>query len=300
MRNARSRLLNTGSFQTVHPCGQQRALAGPLFSIPQHAFATPTVETLCKIALHLFLALDYDGTLVSIASHPQKARPSPALLALLAQLAQLSSVTVTVMSGRPLVDLCPLLPVQGIAYVGTHGFEIRTETGETRFLVPPSAFISIMSRLQRDLAPILASSPWLLLEHKQHALALHYRQAPLEEGEHAVKQFLTIVRAYQKRGVALEVIHGKKVVEVRPLGVNKGKAVQSLLEGSDNKTLPLYIGDDATDEDAFKVLNGRGITILVAEQPRRTAAQYYLKDPEEVFSFLSRLLALRQSDEQLE
>jgi trehalose 6-phosphate synthase/phosphatase len=108
-------------------------------------------------------------------------------------------------------------------------------------------------------------------------------------------QFLAAVRWYQGKGIPLEVIQGNRVVEVRPLGVNKGKAVQALLEPGDSTTLVLYIGADLTDEDTFRVLNARGLIVLVANPLRSTAAQYYLRDPEEVECFLSGVLSLRQN-----
>jgi len=263
------------------------------FLLPRHVFASPMVEALCQTAPRLLLCLDYDGTLVPIAPRPEKARPTPTLCTLLAQLARTPSVEVAVVSGRPLTDLCSLLPVPGLTYVGTHGLEIRTATGEVHSLMSAGAFTMVMARLRHDLEVMISGRSGLLLEDKRHALALHYRLAGQEDGEHAVGQFVAAVRAYQRRGLAVEVLHGKKVVEVRPIGVNKGKAVQSLLGHRDNTVLPLYLGDDVTDEDAFRVLSSHGVRILVADPPRRTAAQYYLKDSAEVSSFLFRLLSLR-------
>jgi len=275
--------------------GQLPTMVWPSFFLPRHVLTAPEVETRCRDAAKLWLGLDYDGTLVPIAARPEDARPTPALLSLLVQLARLPFVKVVVVSGRPLADLCALLSVPGITYVGTHGLEIRTATGETRSLMPAGAFTMVMARLRREIETTIAGHPGVLLEDKRSMLALHYRLASEEDGELAVAQFLITVQAYQRRGVALEVLHGKKVVEVRPVGVNKGKAVQSLLERGDHTILPLYVGDDVTDEDAFQALNGRGLTILVADPPRRTAAQYYLRHPEEVSYFLSRVLSLRQA-----
>jgi trehalose-phosphatase len=161
--------------------------------------------------------------------------------------------------------------------------------------MPAGAFTTIMARLRRNLGPIVASDPGFLLEDKRYALALHYRQAQPETSERGVARFLAAVLEFQRKGVALEVLHGKKVVEVRPVGVSKGKAIQYLLRHQGNTTLPFYLGDDATDEDAFRIVNGRGLTVLVTDSPQRTAARYYLRSPQEVFDFLSHLLSLRQS-----
>jgi trehalose-phosphatase len=263
--------------------------------VPRYALTSPEVEALCSSAPKLWLGLDYDGTLVPIAPRPEEARPTPAVLALLSQFAQTPSVEVAVLSGRPLPDLCALLPVPGIVYAGTHGLEIRMTSGETQSLLPAGAFSTVMARLRQEAQLMVAGKPGFLVEDKRHALALHYRLAREDEGERVVAQFLAFIRAYQGRGVALEVLRGKKVIEVRPVGVNKGKAVQFLLGSGSKATLPLYLGDDVTDEDAFRVLTGRGLTILVADPPRRTAAQYYLSNPEEVSCFLSRMLRLRQA-----
>jgi trehalose-phosphatase len=272
-------------------------MARLFFSLPQHAFFAPDIEVWCRTAQQLFLALDYGGTLVPSAPYPEVAYPTPALRALLAQLAQTPRVKVVVVSGRPLSDLCAVLPVRGIAYIGTHGLELRTATGETRYLIPPGAFTTVMARLRQDLASLLIGTPGLLLENKRQALALHYYLARPEERERAMAQLLAVVRRYQRKGFALEVIQGHRVVEVRPLGVSKGRAVQALLEPEDNTTLVLYMGDDLTDEDAFQVLNARGFTVLVANPPRPTAARYYLRDPEEVECFLFGVLSLRQNVE---
>ncbi len=267
--------------------------------LPQHVFSTPDIEARCRTAPQLFLALDYDGTLVPIAPRPEEARPTPALLVLLSQLAQTPRVKVAVVSGRLLAELCALLPVQGISHVGTHGLEMRTATGETRRPIPAGASTTVMARLRRDVESIVTGHPGVLLEDKQLTLALHYRLAQPEGEEQVVAQFLSVVQKYQRKGVALEVIRGKKVVEVRPVGANKGKAVRFLLAQENTATLPLYLGDDTTDEDAFQALEGLGLTILVADPPRRTAARYYLKNPEEVFCFLACVLNLRQAAEQV-
>lgn len=261
---------------------------------PRYVFSTPDLEVLWRTAPQLFLCLDYDGTLVPIASRPEEARPTAALLALLSQLTRAPGIKVAIVSGRPLSDLCALLPVAGMACIGTHGLELRTASGKVHQFVPVGAFTTVVARLRRDLAPLLSQISGLLLEDKRYTLALHYRLAQPAEAERAVAQFLAVTRTYQKKGVTLEVLQGKKVVEVRPVGVNKGKAIQSLREYRDKATVFVSLGDDATDEEAFQALNSRGPTILVADPPQPTAARYYLKNPEEVSRFLSRVLRLRQ------
>ena len=272
---------------------------GPLnrepLRIPQPLLHNAHTENLYRTASRIFLALDYDGTLVPIASSPSEAQPSRELLSILAHLVEDPLLTVVIVSGRQLADLCPLLPVPGLAYIGTHGAELCTASGTLQHLVPTGVLTMTMARLQRELAPLLAHVPGLVLENKRFALALHYRLARPEVGEWAIGQFVTVVQEYLRRGVALEVLYGKKVVEVRPLGINKGNTLRTLLAATPPMTLPIYIGDDQTDEEAFQLLDGRGLTILVADRPRPTAAHYLLSHPREVLRFLASLRALRGS-----
>lgn len=243
-------------------------------------------ENLYRTASHIFLALDYDGTLVPIASSPDAAQPSAELLSLLAPLAADPFFTVVVVSGRQLSDLCSLLPIPGISYIGTHGAELCTPDGAVRNLIPTGMLTMTMARLRRELDPLFAQVPGLVLENKRFALALHYRGARPEVEEWAIGQLVTAVQAHRKQGMALEVLHGKKVSEVRPIGLTKGNALRTVLVGLPPRTLPIYIGDDQTDEDAFQLLDRHGLTILVADHPRLTAAHYLLNHPRDVLRFL--------------
>ena len=257
-------------------------------------YAAHDVLARCAQAQHLLLALAYDGTLVPIAPHPHAARPSARLLVLLTDLVQLPSATVAVISERSLHDLCTLLPIPGLTYISTHDAECRSSSGETRYLLPPESFLSTINRLQSDLLPLVGSSASLTLERTQYALALHYHLATPAEGEQVVQQFQLIVEACKEQGLPIEVIHGKKVIEVRPSGINKGRALRSLVAESVHPLLPVYVGADVTAEDAFRAVNTGGISILVADPPHPSTAQYYLHDPDEVLAFLSQLVSLRR------
>lgn len=261
----------------------------------QHASITTDVETRCQAAARLLVCLDYDGTLVPIAARPEDARPTSTVFRLVSQLVQAPDIEVAIVSGRPLATLRALLPIPGVSYVGTHGLEVCTGTGEFLSFLPPGAFSTILTQLRMQAENLITDVPGVFVENKGQAFALHYRLAQPEIERQLVAEFLSLVRGYQGKGIALEVLQGKKVLEVHPVGVNKGKAVQFLLQSYDHTILPLYIGDDATDENAFRVLNKRGVTILVADPPRRTSAQYLLRNPEEVWHFLTRLLALRNT-----
>ena len=257
--------------------------------LPVSFWQSPWPERLSRTLSRLLLCLDYDGTLAPITARPDDSRPTAALLTLLSNLVQRPNVTVAIVSGRSLADLRTLLPLRGLVYVGTHGCEVGAADGTTRLLVPGGVVSLAIARLRQEIAPTLVDTPGLFLEDKRYALALHYRLAQPQDAW-AIDEFLAAVRAYQRKGITLEVIHGKKVIEVRPVGSGKGKAVQFLLAGEHANTLPVYIGDDLTDEEAFTALGERGVTIVVADPPRASAAQYYLNDTPEVLRFLSKLV----------
>jgi len=119
-------------------------------------------------------------------------------------------------------------------------------------------------------------------------LAFHYRMVEKEKSQEMIDKFLNLVNKVGNPN-SIDVLHGSKVVEIRPKGWNKGKAVELILKKvSKNKNfLPIYIGDDTTDEDAFNSIGNKGITIFVEnDEERSTSAQYSLKNPNEVLDFL--------------
>jgi trehalose-phosphatase len=149
----------------------------------------------------------------------------------------------------------------------------------------PERINAAAERLQRELADV----PGVLIEPKGFAISIHFRlvdENEIPRIERVVDETVAAIPGFRKG-------HGKKLFEIRPdLDWGKGQALLWLLdalglEGPD--VLPLYIGDDLTDEDAFRALGDRGVGILVAEEPRETAAEYRLRDPEEVRRFLERL-----------
>jgi trehalose 6-phosphate phosphatase len=295
MHDPQSPVLSSDCFLDALTSGQLGPMVQSSFMLPQDALSAPDVEVQCRTAPWLLLILDYDGTLVPSAAPPAETRPAPALLVLLAQLAQAPGVEVAVVSGRSLTELRALLPVPGLVYLGTYGMERRSANGKTQHRIPTGAFTAAtaIGRLHRDVTNMLTGRPGFFLEDKGYTFALHYHLAHPEEAERAVAKFLAAVQAYQYQGITLDVLHGPKVVEVCPLGVSKGKALQSLLTRRNTAALPVYLGDDATDEGAFRTVNGRGLTIAVADPPGRTAARYYLQNPDQVACFLARVLSLR-------
>lgn len=242
----------------------------------------------------LLLLLDYDGTLVHIAPQPQLARPSPMLLELLGHLVSQPDLKVMIVSGRPLQDLQELLPIPGLDLLGSHGGEALIG-GNLYPLAFNLADRQELSRWRHRLAVRLQPFQGWWLEDKPQGFALHYRQVP-EEHAYEFIEILGRWREQLRQEGRLQLLAGKKVLEVLPLGIGKGTALQailSLLPDWDD-FLPIYIGDDVTDESAFQMLRHKGLTIKVGRAGTETAASYFLPDPEAVYHFLARLAAPRE------
>ena len=235
----------------------------------------------------LAVFLDYDGTLTPIVSRPDLALLSDSTRQLVRTLA--AHVPVAILTGRDLDDIRRRVDIEGIVYAGSHGFDIAGPRGLRKQVAPE--FVPVLYAAEKELREKLAAIPGALLEPKSFSIAAHYRQAT----ESDVSKITRAVNEAAARHGELRKIAGKKVYELQPdIDWNKGSAVLWLLEklGLDQPdVLPLYLGDDRTDEDAFRALRQRGIGIIVSEQPRPTDARYSLKDPAEVERFLRELTA---------
>ncbi len=249
------------------------------------------MNQLCS-APSVFLFLDYDGTLVPIVSRPELAVPSPSLLDLLDRLSLIPGLKIAVVSGRPLMELQKFLPCEKLFLVGIHGQEIRTPPGEFLYPFSLGCILPDLKEIKARIENILENAPegfWV--EDKTGSLAVHYRQVREENLEPTLDEIRLMVAPYLKDG-RLEVLGGKKVLEVRPANWDKGRAVDFLLrrQGAD-RGLACYIGDDTTDEDAFCLLQKKGITIVVSPLPGQSQAQWFLKEQGDVIGFLEELAA---------
>lgn len=231
--------------------------------------------------------LDYDGTLTPIVDHPDLARLSGTVRDVLRDLASLCPVAVV--SGRDRVNVERLVGLDELFYAGSHGFDISGPGGVR--LEHPGAreCVPALDAAHRDLQQRLEQVAGVVVERKRFSLAIHYRRVAdpdVDSVERSVKEVLAGQRSLEWRP-------GKKVFEIRPLlEWDKGRAVLWLLQALqlDRSDLtPVYIGDDLTDEDAFRALADRGLTIIVDPPCRPTMAAYSLRDTVEVERFLRRL-----------
>src|SRR5947207_258472 len=231
--------------------------------------------------------LDYDGTLTPIVSQPEDAWLSDSMRQKLRELA--ARAPVAILSGRDLDDVRRRVNIDSIVYAGSHGFDIAGPGGLRRQMA--TEFLPNLDITEKELHKALDGIPSARVERKHFSIAAHYRNVK-ENDVPAVERAVSYVGA---RHPELRRIDGKKVYELLPrIGWDKGKAMLWLLETLDlksNDVRPIYIGDDSTEEDAFRALEQSSIGILVSEQVQPTAARYLLKDPREVEHFLCELAA---------
>jgi alpha,alpha-trehalase len=251
------------------------------------------LDRLEEISLRLsdsrgILFLDYDGTLTPIVERPEDATLSEAMRNTLRRLAD--QFTVAIVSGRDRENVAKLVGLDQLVYAGSHGFDI---SGPMDLRMEQPGGVKCLGELEFAEAWLrerLDTIPGAQVERKRFALAIHFRRVPsryVEQVERIVDDVHRQTPMMRKRG-------GKKIFELQPdIPWDKGYAVLWLLSelGLDRPDVaPLYVGDDETDEDAFRALRDRGIGILVSKVPRATAAMYRLPDPDGVRRFLEALL----------
>jgi len=238
------------------------------------------------------LFLDYDGTLTPIVQRPEDALLSDAARAAVRAVAAVCPVTIV--SGRDRTVVEELVGVDGLGYIGSHGFDIGGPAGSALRHEVGGEHLPALDAAERLLRDRLAAVPGTSVERKRFGVAVHYRQALDRRSE-----VEAAVRAVEAEQSGLRLAAGKTVFELRPaIDWNKGRAIRWVLDhwpGAHG--LPIHIGDDLTDETAFDALAGDGLGVVVAKDDRPTAAQFVLRDPDEVRVFLERLArALRPSD----
>ena len=257
---------------------QNASVSRPLHDID----ASDLVQRLAATSFALFL--DYDGTLTPIAPRPELARLDPRQRDRVRAAA--ARHPVAIVTGRAMADIRALVGLPGLHYAANHGFEI---TGpNVAFEVDPE-LRGLFELVAADLAPRLAGIPGVAFESKGYSVAVHFRLTPDEYVpaiEAAVDAVIATTDGVRKG-------EGKRVLEIRPaIAWNKGSAVRWLFERF-GAAVPLYLGDDRTDEDAFAVVRELGgVGIFVGTAARPTAATHSLPDPEAVGLLLERLAML--------
>lgn len=248
----------------------------------------------------VYLFLDFDGTLTSIRKRPGDVRLSKAARSVLKGLASEKSVNVAVISGRRLEEIKRLVGVKNIIYAGNHGLEAG---GPGFKFAAPKALKTkkIITELKKKLKKELRSFKGVIVEDKKLTLSVHFRMARPDKIDEIQKHFRKTTAPYLLRK-HIVLTAGKMVLEVRPpIKWNKGKIVSKLLRKEQRKRkkkiIPFYIGDDKTDEDAFRMLGKSAYTVKVGRPgDKSSSAEYYLRRTGKVENFLKKLLAFKERE----
>ncbi|CAA2987827.1 probable trehalose-phosphate phosphatase F [Olea europaea subsp. europaea] len=267
----------------------------------------------CAKNRKLVVFLDYDGTLSPIVDNPDRAFMSAEMRCAVKSVAKYFPTAI--ISGRSRDKVYGLVRLKELYYAGSHGMDIMfpaeeipsgdrsistkstdQQGKEVNLFQPASEFLPMINEVFKTLVEI-TNVKGAKVENHKFCVSVHYRNVD-ENSWPIVAQFVyDVLKEYPR----LRITHGRKVLEVRPvIDWDKGKAVEFLLESlgftTNQDVLPIYIGDDRTDEDAFKVLRSgnRGYGILVSAVPKETNAFFSLRDPSEVKKFLESLVRMKQ------
>jgi len=236
-------------------------------------------------APHSVLMLDYDGTLAPFRVKPGQAVPYPGVRPILKRILKNARTRVVLISGRWTKDLIPLLRLDPLPEIwGSHGWERRHADGRCE----------IFPFDERALRGLAEADRWAesqdledRVEGKPGCLALHWRGLSRQKAEgirsRAMKNWTRLAR---KTGLEITEFDGG--LELRVPGRHKGIAVKTVLKEAGPDAVSAYLGDDRTDEDAFRAIRKRGLGILVRQTSRPTDAQIRLKPPDELLDFLKR------------
>lgn len=235
------------------------------------------------------LFFDYDGTLTPIVERPQDAILPEEMRSTLKKISQ--KYTTAVISGRGLKDVKSMVDIKGLIYAGSHGFEIEGPQGRNINNEKGEEFLPVMDRAEQELRKDLKSVKGINIERKKYSIAVHYRQVDDPD----IDKVRKVVENTERDHDELKLSGGKKIFELAPaIDWHKGKALRWILEmlGLDKPgVVPLYIGDDLTDEHAFKSIRGCGISIVVGDGGKRTScAEYSLSSTEAVKKFLWKMM----------
>lgn len=284
----------------------------PYYSwLVKYPSALKSFEQITAVAKNKKIAvfLDYDGTLTPIVDDPDRAIMSNAMRSAVRNVAKYFPTAI--ISGRSCDKVYELVGLTELYYAGSHGMDImgpvrNSASGDhpncikstdqqgkdVNLFQPASEFTSMIDEVFRTLVESSKDIKGAKVENHKFCASVHYRNVDEKSWPTIAQCVHDVLKDYPR----LRLTHGRKVLEVRPeIDWNKGKAVEFLLESlglsnSDN-VLPIFIGDDRTDEDAFKVLRqgNLGYGILVSPVPKESNASYSLRDPSEVLEFLKSL-----------
>uniref|UniRef100_J3LPB7 Trehalose 6-phosphate phosphatase n=1 Tax=Oryza brachyantha TaxID=4533 RepID=J3LPB7_ORYBR len=285
------------------------ALVVPEDAVEKHPSALGRFEAVAAAAKgkRIVVFLDYDGTLSPIVEDPDRAVMTDEMRDAVRGVA--ARFPTAIVSGRCRDKVLSFVRLEELYYAGSHGMDIQ---GPTRHEVRGGEEEEVLCQPARDFLPMIAEAhaalaakveaiPGAKVENNKFCLSVHFRCVDERRGGGGTvaEQVRAVLRDYPR----LRLTQGRKVLEIRPaIKWDKGEALRFLLSvpafspsggGGGDDAFPIYIGDDRTDEDAFRVLRarGQGAGILVSRFPKDTCASFSLRDPGEVKDFLRKLAA---------
>lgn len=234
------------------------------------------------------LLLDYDGTLAPFQTDRTRAFPYPGVVDILERIIRRGKTKVVMITGRPLHELQALFsPLESVEAWGAHGLEHKLADGtyQQAVVVPEASAILLQAEKWLDSAGLGS-----LIEKKPGGIAVHWRGLSTDEVE-------KVQACLRREWLAFAQLPGLKLVnfeggvELRVAHPNKGDAITSILQDLDPQSEVAFLGDDLTDEDAFRTLASRGLSVLVRPDYRETKAKVWLKPPDELIAFLEQWLS---------
>lgn len=230
------------------------------------------------------MLIDYDGTLAPFHIDRFEAVPWPGIRAALQLIQNQKKTRIIVVSGRPAAEVAPLLGLaEPVEVWGLHGFERLLANGRRELEELPRP---VRQKLDYLIAALRRDSFGALLEEKPNAVVLHWRGAAPSEAKDIESRARALFEPAAQE-LALKLLPFEAGIELRA-GRNKGAAVEMILSECADCAPAAYLGDDITDEAAFRALKGRGLSVLVRRELRNTAADLWLKPPDELKDFLNR------------
>ena len=259
-------------------------------------FINPHYERTGKSVLHtdkkMVFFLDYDGTLTPIVDSPELAIITDDMKQTVEQLAKIH--TVAIVSGRMREDVQNLVGIPGLFYAGSHGFDIKGPGGFTMIHPVAEKTIPLVSEIIEQLKDKFQHIDGALVEEKKFSVAAHYRKVKKQKDLKFVEETVnSIIQKYDE----LRLLKGKKVYEILPnIDWDKGKAIRWIMNALEipwQTTSAFYIGDDTTDEYAFRTIITRGTAIMVTDEPLNpSTADFQLNSPKEVKKFFEQVITI--------
>ncbi|CAH9103984.1 unnamed protein product [Cuscuta epithymum] len=254
----------------------------------------------------IVMFLDYDGTLSPIVEDPDKAFMTDQMRKAVSDVAK--HLPTAIVTGRCISKVFEFVQLSELYYAGSHGMDIKgpekgrhayKKANNSLLYQPANEYLPMIDEVHNALLEKTKSIDGAKVENNKFCLSVHYRCVEEKKWINVVEQVKSVLIKFPK----LRMCQGRKVLEIRPsIEWNKGNALEFLLGslgyGNSDNVFPVYIGDDRTDEDAFKVLQNRrrGLGIIVSKTPTESNASYSLEDPLQVMQFLRLMVEIYESN----